>query len=165
MEDEGIPGIHGIDTRFLVRLIRNAGVMPACLSVGAKPEDAQELLAMARQLDYSKINFVEKVSIGEATSYGKGNKKVVLIDYGVKMGIVRELNKRGVEVVVVPFSTSAEEILAYKPNGILASNGPGDPAVMQKESAELKKLFHLRFSGFASEASFSRSALARKPTS
>ncbi|MFA6489520.1 MAG: glutamine-hydrolyzing carbamoyl-phosphate synthase small subunit [Candidatus Micrarchaeia archaeon] len=147
MEDEGVPGIHGIDTRFLVRLIRNAGVMPACLSVSDKQEDTQELLSMAKELDYSKINFVEKVSTGEAKSYGKGNKKVVLIDYGVKMGIVRELNARGVEVVVVPFSTSAEEILTYKPNGILASNGPGDPALMQKESNELKKLYHLPIFG------------------
>jgi len=147
MEDEGIPGIHGIDTRFLVRLIRNSGVMPACLSVYDKEEDTQELLSMARELDYSKINFVEKVSVGEAVSYGKGSKKVVLIDYGVKMGIIRELNKRNVEVVAVPFSASAEEILSYKPNGILASNGPGDPALMKKESEELRKLYHLPIFG------------------
>jgi len=147
MADEGIPGIHGIDTRFLVRQIRNAGVMPAALSCGEKPAGVEELLSMARELDYSKINFVEKVSVGEAKSYGEGSKKVVLIDYGVKMGIIRELNRRDVEVIVVPFNTSAEEILSFKPNGVLASNGPGDPAVMQKESAELKKLFHLPIFG------------------
>ena len=147
MEDAGIPGIHGLDTRLLVRKIRNFGVMPACLSVYEKSEDTQELLEQCRQLDYSKINFVEKVSVGEAKSFGKGDKKVVLIDYGVKMGIVRELNKRGVEVIVVPFSTSAEEMLAYKPNGILASNGPGDPALLQKESSELRKLYHLPLFG------------------
>jgi carbamoyl-phosphate synthase small subunit len=147
MEDEGIPGIHGIDTRYLVRLIRNSGVMPACLSVYEKEEDTQELLSMAQSLDYSKINFVEKVSAGEAKSYGKGGKKVVLIDYGVKLGIVRELAARGCEVVVVPFSTSAEEMLAYKPDGILASNGPGDPALLKKESGELRKLYHLPIFG------------------
>ncbi len=141
MEDAGIPGICGIDTRLLVWKIRNSGVMPACLSVYEKSEDTQELLEMARKLDYSKINFVEKVSVGQAKSFGKGSKKAVLIDYGVKMGIVRELNKRGCEVVVVPFSTSAEEILAYAPDGIIASNGPGDPALLAKESSELKKLF------------------------
>lgn len=141
MEDAGIPGIWGIDTRFLTRQIRKTGVMPACLSVYDKQEDTQELLSMARELDYSKVNFVEKVSVGEAKSYGKGGKKVVLVDYGVKMGIVRELNKRGVEVVVVPFSTSAEEMLSFSPNGILASNGPGDPALLGKESGELRKLF------------------------
>ena len=147
MEDAGIPGIHGIDTRLLTRKIRNSGVMPACISVYEKEEDTQELLAMSRQLDYSKINFVEKVSIGEAKTYGKGGKRVVLIDYGVKMGIVRELNKRGVEVVVVPFSTGAEEILSYSPKGVLVSNGPGDPEVLRRESAELKKLYHLPMFG------------------
>ncbi len=147
MDDEGIPGIHGIDTRYLVRLIRKNGVMPACLSVYEKEQDTQELLSMAQSLDYSKINFVEKVSTGEAKSYGKGSKKVVLIDYGAKMGIVRELAARGCEVVVVPFSTSAQEILSYNPDGILASNGPGDPALMKKESAELKGLWHLPIFG------------------
>ena len=147
MEDEGIPGIHGIDTRLLTRKIRNSGVMPACISVYEKEEDTQELLAMSRELDYSKINFVEKVSVGEAKTYGKGSKRAVLIDYGVKMGIVRELNKRGVEVVVVPFNTSSEEVLSYSPKGVLVSNGPGDPEVLQKESAELKKLYHLPLFG------------------
>ncbi len=141
MEDAGIPGIWGIDTRFLARQIRKSGVMPACLSVYDKEEDTQELLSMARELDYSKVNFVEKVSVGEAKSFGKGSKKVVLIDYGVKMGIVRELNKRNVEVIVVPFNTGAEEMMGFKPDGILASNGPGDPALLVKESGELKKLF------------------------
>ncbi len=143
MEEEGVPGICGIDTRHLVRLIRNAGVMPAALSVYEKEESGEELLSLAKKLDYSKINFVEKVSVGEAKSYGKGNRKVVLIDYGVKMGIVRELNQRGAEVVVVPFNTSADEIRSFGPHGIVASNGPGDPALMQKESAELCKLFDL----------------------
>lgn len=147
MENGGVPGIHGIDTRLLVRTIRKSGVMPACLSVYEKDEDTQELLEMARKLDYSRINFVEKVSVGKAESFGKGNKRVVLLDYGVKMGIVRELNKRGIEVVVVPFNTSADEILSYKPSGILVSNGPGDPALLVKESLTLKKLYHLPMFG------------------
>lgn len=161
MEDAGVPGMHGIDTRSLVRKIRTSGVMPACLSVGEKEEDAGALLEAARRLDYSKINFVEKVSVGEAASYGGegsgaveggeaasgAGKRVVLIDYGVKMGIVRELNKRGLEVVVVPFSTSAEEVLSFSPKGVVVSNGPGDPALLAKQSMELKKLYHLPMFG------------------
>lgn len=147
MKEAGIPGIHGIDTRLLVRQIRNSGVMPACLSVYEKEEDTQELLEMCRKLDYSKMNFVEKVSVGKAESFGKGTKKVVLIDYGVKMGIVRELNKRGCEVVVVPFNTPAEEVLSFSPSGVLVSNGPGNPALLQKESTELRKLYHLPMFG------------------
>jgi carbamoyl-phosphate synthase small subunit len=141
MADAGIPGIWGLDTRLLVRKIRNSGVMPACLEVYEGNADTSEMLALAKKLDYSKINFVEKVSVGKAESFGKGSKKVVLVDYGAKMGIVRELNKRGCEVVVVPFNMSAEEVLAFSPDGIMASNGPGDPALLVKESGELKKLF------------------------
>jgi carbamoyl-phosphate synthase small subunit len=147
MEAAGLPGICGIDTRELVRHIRNKGVMPACLSVHDKDADEAALLEKAKALDYSKINFVEKVSVGKAASFGKGSKKVVLIDYGVKMGIVRELNKRGVEVVVVPWNAKAEEILSFSPKGVLASNGPGDPSLLMAQTEELKKLFHLPIFG------------------
>jgi len=150
MEDEGAPGIWGLDTRQLVRKIRTSGVMPACLEVFDKGDGSSEkeaLLEAARKLDYSKINFVEKVSVGKATSYGKGKKKIVLIDYGVKMGIVREMNKRGVEVVVVPWNASADDILSFSPKGIIASNGPGDPSVLAAQTETLKKLFHLPIFG------------------
>ncbi|MCX8197021.1 MAG: glutamine-hydrolyzing carbamoyl-phosphate synthase small subunit [Candidatus Micrarchaeota archaeon] len=141
METEGIPGIYGIDTRKIVKIIRESGVMPACISVYEKEEDIQELIWMAKNLDYSKINFVERVSQKEVLRYGNGNKKVVLIDYGAKFGIIKELTSRGCTVIVVPYSTTAEEIETYGPDGILISNGPGDPALLGKESAELKKLF------------------------
>lgn len=146
MEKEGVGGICGLDTRMLVRHIRNFGVMPSCLatydSKEKAPEEA-ELVAAAKALDYSKVNFVEKVSVGKATSYGKGNKRIVLFDYGVKMGIVREMNKRGVEVVVLPWNATAEDALAFSPKGIIASNGPGDPSLLMPQTEELKKLFHL----------------------
>ncbi|MEM4554704.1 MAG: glutamine-hydrolyzing carbamoyl-phosphate synthase small subunit [Candidatus Anstonellaceae archaeon] len=141
MEEEGVPGIYGIDTRQLVKIIRESGVMPACISVYEKEEDVQELLKMARAHDYAKINFVERVSTKEALTYGNGHKRVVLIDYGAKMGIVRELVARGCEVVVVPYSATADEIKSYDPSGIVASNGPGDPALMKNESRQLKELF------------------------
>ncbi|MEM4348190.1 MAG: glutamine-hydrolyzing carbamoyl-phosphate synthase small subunit [Candidatus Anstonellaceae archaeon] len=141
MEDEGVPGIYGIDTRQIAKIIRENGVMSACISVYEKEEDIRKLMEMAKAHDYAKINFVEKVSTKEAIIYGNGSKRVVLIDYGVKMGIVRELVARGCEVVVVPFSTTAEEVKSYEPAGVVASNGPGDPALMKNESEQLKKLF------------------------
>lgn len=150
MEEEGVPGIWGLDTRAVVRKIRQSGVMPACLAVFDKGDGAaekDEMLSLARALDYSKINFVEKVSVGKAASFGRGKKKIVLIDYGVKMGIVREMNRRGVEVVVVPWNASAEEILSFSPKGIIACNGPGDPAMLARQAEELKKLFHLPIFG------------------
>jgi carbamoyl-phosphate synthase small subunit len=150
LEDEGVQGIWGLDTRALVRKIRNSGVMPACLAVFDRGDGASEkdsLLESARKLDYSKINFVEKCSVGKAKSFGRGTKRVVLIDYGVKMGIVREMNRRGVEVVCVPWNASADEILSFSPKGIIASNGPGDPAVLTEQAETLKKLFHLPIFG------------------
>ena len=150
MEEEGVPGIWGLDTRAIVRKIRQSGVMPACIAVFDKGDgsaEKEEMLSLARALDYSKINFVEKVSVGKATGFGRGGKRVVLVDYGVKMGIVREMNKRGVEVVVVPWNATADEILAFSPKGVIVSNGPGDPAMLATQSSELKKLFHLPIFG------------------
>lgn len=147
MEAEGVQGICGIDTRALTRKIRTSGVMPACISVYEGEEDAEGLLALARKLDYSHVNFVEKVSVGKAVSYGSGRKKVALIDCGVKMGIVREMNRRGVEIIAVPFNASAGEILSFSPDGVIVSNGPGDPALLVKESEGLKGLFHLPMFG------------------
>ena len=147
MEEQGVPGIWGIDTRSVVRHVRNFGVMPACICTYEEKLDIEPLLEKAKALDYSRINFVEKVSVGKAESFGKGDKKVVLLDYGVKMGIVREMNRRNAEVVAVPWNTGAEEILSFSPKGIIVSNGPGDPAMLKKQSDELKKLMHLPMFG------------------
>lgn len=143
LEDEGIPGITGLDTRSIVRKIREAGVMPAALQVAEKERDidADSLLEKARALDYSKINFVEIVSRKRAEIHGSGNKTCVLVDCGVKMGIVRELNKRSIKVVILPYNSTPDEILSFSPNGIVYSNGPGDPALMKKESEGMRKLF------------------------
>ncbi len=143
LEDEGVPGISQLDTRAIVRKIRNVGVMPAALQVAEKEKeiDTDALLAKAKSLDYSKINFVERVSRKEPETIGSGSKTCVLLDCGVKMGIVRELNKRGIEVVILPYNSTPEEILSYSPDGILYSNGPGDPALMQKEAQGMKELF------------------------
>jgi carbamoyl-phosphate synthase small subunit len=140
LKEHNIPGITGLDTRAITKKIREAGVMPAAISVFEKEQDINELIKLAKELNYSNINFVEKVSTKKVEFYGKG-KRVVLIDYGVKRGIINELIKRNCEVIVVPYNISAEEVLSFEPKGIVASNGPGDPAIMQKESQELKKLF------------------------
>jgi carbamoyl-phosphate synthase small subunit len=125
----GVGGICGIDTRSIVRKIRNCGVMPAALQVFEDDEaDIAALVKKAKELDYSKIDFVEKVSTKSVQKFGAGLKKVALIDCGVKGNIIRELNKRGCEVFAFPAFTKAEEIISFSPDGILVSNGPGDPA-------------------------------------
>lgn len=100
LERFGVPGVYGVDTRAVVRKIRNFGVMPACISVySGKQPDKNDLLGKARKLDYSKIDFVKRVTTKKREEYLAGSKKVVLIDCGVKRGIIRELLKRDISVV------------------------------------------------------------------
>jgi carbamoyl-phosphate synthase small subunit len=132
LERSGIPGICGVDTRAIVRRIRESGVMPACVSVytGKQPE-YWELMSEVKKLDYSKIDFVKRVSSKNRIKYdAKGDLRVVLVDCGVKRSIIRELLKRDMSVTLVPASTTAKEILLMKPDGLVISNGPGDPALL-----------------------------------
>lgn len=137
-----IPGIYDVDTRAIVRRIREFGVMPACLSVySGKEPDREELLGKARKLDYSKIDFVELVTTKKMKEYpASGKHKVVLIDCGVKMSIIREIVKRNISVLSVPARTSAKEILSMKPDGVIISNGPGDPALLTYVTKTVKEL-------------------------
>ena len=132
----GIPGIWGVDTRALTRIIRERGVMNAMIA-DAVPEDLTSIST------YAIVDAVKSVSCTTPEVFpAKGEKKhrVTLIDYGYKKNIVRELTKRGCEVTVVPYNTTAEEILAGKPDGIMLSNGPGDPAENVVPIGEIKKL-------------------------
>jgi len=137
----GVPGISGIDTRAVVRKIRSAGVMPACIAAYEGEVDFNELLERARALDYSSIDFVREVSAKETKVYGEDarNGRVVLIDGGAKMGIVRDLNAMGVQVVVVNCAAGYEEIMGHEPDGLLISNGPGDPERLGYMASTVKK--------------------------
>ncbi|MFY4773804.1 carbamoyl phosphate synthase small subunit [Metabacillus sp. RGM 3146] len=122
-KEKKIPGISGIDTRKLTRIIRSHGTLKGMICSIEKREDA---LAAVRSTKHI-VNQVETVSTKTAyASPGRGH-RVVLVDYGMKHGILRELNKRQCDVVVVPHNTSAKEILSLSPDGIMLSNGPGDP--------------------------------------
>jgi len=141
LESNGIPGIQGIDTRFIVRHIRDKGVMPAILAVSDKDIDTKEMLERSRSFDYSAIDFVSYASIEKTETHNKGAKKrVVLIDYGAKGNIVRELVLRGCEVHIVPYDTSSESIRSIKPDGIMLSNGPGDPAILKGAHKTIREL-------------------------
>lgn len=136
LKDNGIPGIAGIDTREVTRIIREEGVMNAkiCDTV---PEDLSDISA------YSVKNAVASVSCTEPSVYpAKGDKKfsVALMDYGAKQNIVRCLCQRGCEVTCFPQNTKAEEVLDMNPDGIMLSNGPGDPEENVSAIAELKKM-------------------------
>ncbi len=142
LEDNGVPGIAGLDTRAITKKIREHGVMPAALcAYDAKKEaDIPALLARAKRTQYSELDYVSKVSVDKMQVHGKGTKKVALLDYGVKGNIVRELNARGCQVLVFPASATAQEIESYDADGILLSNGPGDPARLGDAVREIRKM-------------------------
>ena len=139
----GIPGISGLDTRSIVRKIRTKGVMPACLAVYSNSEpNTGELVAKARALDYSRINFVAQVSSKSVQNYdAPGALRVVLLDCGVKLSIIREMLARNISVIVMPYNSTAEAILAQKPHGLVISNGPGDPALLGEVARNVRALF------------------------
>ena len=131
LADEGIPGISGVDTRRLTKKLRTHGVMLGILQVcppGEEP-NVDALLDEAQRIpDPNLTDLVKEVTVKEPINYKvEGNKTVVLIDTGVKNSIIRNFLKRGISVVRVPYNFSAKEILEYKPDGVIVSNGPGDP--------------------------------------
>ncbi len=155
LKEQGIPGICGVDTRALTRLIRENGVMNACLyqSSEFKVQSSNMSGLLERIREYRVKNVVAEVSTKEMLEFGPGSPTsaacscaegetlhVVLIDYGAKRNIIRCLVKRGCRVTVVPHDTTAEEILALKPDGVMLSNGPGDPAENEFEVQQIAKL-------------------------
>jgi len=132
LKQSGVPGMHGVDTRFLVRHIREKGVMPAIIATSEKEIAVKKLVERMNRFDYSSVDFVREVSTGKALVMNKGGKKkVVLIDYGAKAGIARELVARGCEVHVLPCAATAADVKAVEPHGVMLSNGPGDPAILK----------------------------------
>lgn len=136
LKEKGIPGICGVDTRQLTRMIREMGTMNAIIC----DEIPADLSAVA---DYTVKGVVAQVSVKQPQVYpaaGQTKYRVALLDYGAKRNIIRSLCARGCEVTVFPQDTPAEEILAGHPDGVMLSNGPGDPAENTACIAELKKL-------------------------
>ena len=128
LKREHVPGISGIDTRALTRMIREEGVMPGRIVIdGCHPEEA---------VSGRSENLVAQVSCKEVLHYGKGSKRVVLVDCGVKHNILRCLIGRGIEVVRVPWDY---DFTGMDYDGLFLSNGPGDPAVCTETVAHLRK--------------------------
>ncbi len=131
LEEEGIPGLQGVDTRFLTRKIRTAGVMNGLLKLPYDPKGLGDLKERAGKLkSISELDLIELVTVKKPIIHepeGKAGKTVVLIDCGTKMSIVRSLVGRGCKVIRVPAGTEAKRILEYEPDGVMVSNGPGDP--------------------------------------
>lgn len=151
----GIPVIAEVDTRKLVRLLRDRGAMRGAIAVGNVNLDelvrtAQNAPAMAGQNLVSQVTTnrrytwtegVEPVSISDKSPLAdEPRNHVVAYDYGIKRNILRHLVQIGSRVTVVPADTSSEDVLSLKPDGVFLSNGPGDPEPLERQTTEVRKL-------------------------
>ncbi|MGN0348981.1 MAG: carbamoyl phosphate synthase small subunit [Roseburia sp.] len=138
-----IPGIAGIDTRALTKILREKGTMNGMITTDENYR-VEEILPRLKA--YTTGNVVDKVTCAEkwvlkSEVSQKAPKRVALLDLGAKHNIARSLGKRGCEVTIYPAHTTAEEILSMNPDGIMLSNGPGDPKECTSIIKEIKKLY------------------------
>ncbi len=133
----GIAGIYGIDTRAITRRIRTSGTMRATLADA--DADISKTVQRLKNTEYL-TDQVQRVSTSKVFQMPNRGNKVVLMDFGAKMSIVRELSNRGCELVIVPYNTSFEEIMGYHPDGVILSNGPGNPEDIPEAIETIKKL-------------------------
>ena len=156
LKSQNVVGICGIDTRALTKRLRESGVMNGMIVSGEKPVIDDALLQKIR--DYKIVQAVESVQSSEGESLPPGfspsvftappsprgstpkTPHIILWDFGAKANIQRELEKRGCTVTVVPCDTRAEKIISLNPDGIMLSNGPGDPADNVGIISEIKKI-------------------------
>jgi carbamoyl-phosphate synthase small subunit len=152
---QGIPIIAEVDTRRLVRRLRERGAMRGIIAVGER--DHAELLAKVRQSpSMAGLNLVSQVSTHNSYEWSEGiapvtssdkiagratqRFHVVAYDYGIKRNILRHLVHIGSRVTVVPANATAEDVLSLKPDGVFLSNGPGDPEPLVEQAAEVRKM-------------------------
>lgn len=147
LKQNQIIGLYHIDTRRLTRTLREAGVMNGAITTENPEENPETLENLLKQIRaYAVINAVESVTDSERHVYAPEEKKyrVVLFDFGYKRNIRQELVNRGCEVIVVPAQTSLEEIRELHPDGIMLSNGPGNPAENTQIIENLKEIAKLQ---------------------
>ncbi len=132
-----IPGIADIDTRHLAKVIRQKGCLNGMITT-QKYENISDILPQIKEYKVSQV--VEKVTSDSIHAISSGNKKIALYDYGAKRNIAENLIKRGYEVIVVPASTPAKKVIAMNVDGILLSNGPGDPSECEEMINEIRQL-------------------------
>ncbi|MBP2143132.1 carbamoyl-phosphate synthase small subunit [Methanococcus voltae] len=154
LKEHSIPGIYGVDTRYITKKIRSKGVLKALLKSSKTEIKEDEIANLVKKVleyqDISEIELVSKVSTTKKIVHNPNNEnnnnnnkdavKCVLIDCGVKSSIIDCLTERNCEVIQVPYNTTAKEILDEKPDFVLISNGPGDPELVTETIATIKQL-------------------------
>jgi carbamoyl-phosphate synthase small subunit len=144
LNEEQIPGIYGIDTRDLTKKLRINGVMIGAMSVSeASIEDSSMRELIKNESCYDDQNFLPQVSTNSRREYGdKDRDCIVLLDTGTKYSIIRNIIRIGYRVVQLPWDTPFEKIIAYRPKGVVISNGPGDPKVCDLVIKTASKLIY-----------------------
>jgi carbamoyl-phosphate synthase small subunit len=159
LKQNNLVGIQGVDVRALVKKIREAGVMMGLITTEHTLEKGLEILRAAP--DYDAGTYAREVSTPKAYQWQSGGGaqstpgtqwempldaagRVVVLDYGTKFNILRSLRERDLEVVVLPYNATPEEVLAWKPDGVMLSNGPGDPRSLQLEVDNIRELLDLK---------------------
>ncbi|MBU5459764.1 carbamoyl phosphate synthase small subunit [Anaerostipes sp. MSJ-23] len=136
--DYDIPGISGVDTRAITKILREQGCMGGMITTNPN-YNLDEILPKLKA--YTVTDAVKTVTREEKEHFKGDGFKVALLDLGTKNNIIRSLEKRGCDVTVYPAFTTAEEILGDHPDGIMLSNGPGDPKECESIIKEIKKLY------------------------
>lgn len=137
LKEYDIPGISDIDTRMLTRILRKHGTMKGMITTSQEP--VEHLLERIQSYQ-TPVDHVAKVSTQQRFFAPGDNYRVVLIDYGSKRGILKGLLKLGCDVVVVPYHTTADEIRRLDPDGIMLSNGPGNPKNLPQAIETIRSL-------------------------
>lgn len=134
LKENGIPGISGVDTRSLIKRIRNLGASSCAIipGKGSKSTSAYR---------YDSINFAESVSPREHMVHDFGSRdNIVIVDFGVKHGILRSVSRLGYNIIRVPYNYTEKQILSFSPAGIVYSNGPGNPNLLSESAKTLGKV-------------------------
>ena len=146
LKEQDIPGIARVDTRALTKILREKGTMNGMITTNEN-YNLEEIIPKLKA--YRVGDVVSKVTCKEKYILPGDGYKVALMDFGAKNNIARSLNARGCEVTVYPANTTAEEIIASNPDGIMLSNGPGDPQDCVSIIEEIRKLYHTSIPIFA----------------
>ena len=165
LKEQNIIGISEIDTRFLTKTIRKEGAMMMVASTEIHDiKELEKILKSSKRIE--EIDYIKEVSTKEPFIHNQGawndnelkynpkntDKKIAVLDFGVKRNILNELTQAGMECLVLPYSTSAEEIIKMYENkeisGVFLSNGPGDPLILKEVHQKIKKLLEVKIPMF-----------------
>ncbi len=143
LKSEAVAGLSGVDTRALTRKLRSKGVMMGAMVCGMSPDEALDTLR--RQPGYGSTSFVPDVSTSATYRWNEWKDDqpgphIIVVDYGVKYSIMRILSSLGCRTTVVPYTSSAEQVLDLRPDGILLSPGPGNPELLDSPVETVRRL-------------------------